>query len=180
MEDVEYLFQGGNTEMIILGIDPGTAITGYGIINVIGNKFYKVNHGVILTSASMSLPKRLQKIFEEINNVIIENKPEQMAIEQVFFNKNTKTALSVGHARGVIFLSGVLNNLPIAEYTPLQIKQSVVGYGRAEKHQIQKMVATVLGLREIPKPDDAADALAVAICHAQSYKLNSILLGGKL
>ncbi len=163
--------------MIILGIDPGTAITGYGVIEVVGNRYYNICYGTILTASNQKLPIRLKNIFDDLNGIIKEYRPDHMAVEQVYFSKNTKTALSVGHARGVVLLSGIQNNLTLAEYTPLQVKQSVVGYGRADKYQIQKMVATVLNLGHIPKPDDAADALAVAICHAQSYKLNSILMG---
>ncbi len=166
--------------MLILGVDPGTATTGFGIIEVKGNKYHSIKHGTILTEASMEMPSRLSIINRSLDKIISEYKPEHMAVEQLYFSKNTRTALTVGQARGVILLTGIQRNLHIGEYTPLQVKQAVAGYGRADKQQIQKMVATVLGLSDIPKPDDAADALAVAICHAHSYKLNSVLIRGKL
>jgi len=152
--------------MIILGVDPGTAITGYGIIKVEGNKFYSLDHGCIYTESEENCEIRLKKIYERICALLDEYQPDQMAVEELFFNKNIKTALSVGQARGVLLLAGALRGVPICEYTPLQVKQSVVGYGRADKKQVQHMVKNFLGLQEIPKPDDAADALAVAICHA--------------
>ncbi|PKM87745.1 MAG: crossover junction endodeoxyribonuclease RuvC [Firmicutes bacterium HGW-Firmicutes-12] len=155
--------------MIILGVDPGTAITGYGVIEHQGNRFRMIEYGVVSTSKDLVLAKRLQYIFEEINKLIDRFKPDHLAIEELFFNKNTKTALTVGHARGVIVLAGALKGLSVYEYTPLQVKQAVVGYGRAEKHQVQFMVKAIMNLMEIPKPDDAADALAIGICHANSY-----------
>lgn len=166
--------------MLILGVDPGTATTGFGIIEVKGNRYQSIIYGTILTEASMNMPSRLGIINESLDGIISEYKPKHMAVEQLYFSKNTRTALTVGQARGVILLTGIQRKLFIGEYTPLQVKQSVAGYGRADKQQIQKMVATILGLSIIPKPDDAADALAVAICHAHSYKLNSVLTGEKL
>jgi crossover junction endodeoxyribonuclease RuvC len=157
--------------MIILGVDPGTAITGYGVIEHLGNKFRLLEYGVVRSSKDLLLAERLQCIFKEINDVIDAFKPEHLAIEELFFNKNTKTALAVGHARGVIVLAASLKGIPVYEYTPLQVKQAVVGYGRAEKHQVQFMVKAIMNLMEIPKPDDAADALAIGICHANSYHL---------
>jgi len=154
--------------MIILGIDPGVAITGYGAISYEGNKFKVLEYGAVLTKSGIELPQRLLKINNEITAIIQRLKPQVFAIEELFFNKNIKTALSVGHARGVAILSAANQNLPIYEYTPLQVKQAVVGYGRADKNQVQQMVKILLGLNEIPKPDDVADALAVAICHGHS------------
>ncbi|MDK2823835.1 MAG: crossover junction endodeoxyribonuclease RuvC [Clostridia bacterium] len=152
--------------MIILGVDPGTAITGYGIIKVDGNKFSSLEYGCIYTDADFTNEIRLQKIYEKIWGLLDFYQPDQMAVEELFFNKNVRTALSVGQARGVILLAGALKGLKVNEYTPLQVKQAVVGYGRAHKQQVQQMVKVFLNLKETPKPDDAADALAVAICHA--------------
>lgn len=159
--------------MIIMGIDPGFAITGYGVIKYEGNKFSVIDYGPILTEAHTPFDKRLLTLFQGLENLINIYKPDAISIEELFFNKNIKTALNVGHGRGVALLAGAMHNVPIFEYTPLQVKQSVVGYGRAEKQQIQQMVKLILNLDKIPKPDDVADALAMAICHAHSYKLNS-------
>ncbi len=158
--------------MLILGIDPGTAITGYGIVAQEGHHLKRIGFGVIRTEAKADLALRLTKIFEAVTAIIQKYRPEIMAVEELFFNKNTRTALAVGQARGVILLAASLAGLPVVEYTPLQVKVSVVGYGRAEKLQVQEMVRILLCLGEIPKPDDAADALAIAICHAHSHKLN--------
>ncbi|MFZ5943310.1 MAG: crossover junction endodeoxyribonuclease RuvC [Bacillota bacterium] len=152
--------------MIILGIDPGTAITGYGIIKVEGNKFSSLDYGCIYTDSSWADANRLKLIYEKVSSLIELHQPQEMAVEELFFNKNVKTALSVGQARGVILLTGARKGLVVSEYTPLQVKQAIVGYGRAHKQQIQQMVKIFLNLSNIPKPDDAADALAVAICHA--------------
>ncbi len=154
--------------MLILGIDPGVAITGYGIVSSEGNRFKIIEYGVVLTGPEMELAQRLLKISQDITAIISRYRPDVMAIEELFFNKNAKTALTVGHGRGVAILAAASQGLPVCEYTPLQVKQAVAGYGRAEKSQMQSMVKTLLCLPEIPKPDDAADALAVAICHAHS------------
>lgn len=154
--------------MIILGIDPGIAITGYGVITYEGNKFNTIDYGAIITDNKSSLPERLGIINKKLSAVIDKYKPDAFSVEELFFNKNVKTALTVGHARGVILFTAYSKNLNIYEYTPLQVKQAVVGYGRAEKKQIQQMVKIILNLKEIPKPDDVADALAIAICHAHS------------
>lgn len=159
--------------MRIIGIDPGTAITGYSLIEKQGNRLQVITYGCIYTESKWDLSKRLHKIFVDISDLIKEYQPDHMAVEELFFNTNAKTALSVGHARGVVLLAGELNQLLVSGYTPLQVKQAISGYGRAEKSQIQKMVKTILCLEEIPKPDDAADALAVAICHSQSYTVNN-------
>ncbi|MHB8171580.1 MAG: crossover junction endodeoxyribonuclease RuvC [Thermincolia bacterium] len=160
--------------MLIMGVDPGTAITGYGIVDLSGNKFQVIAYDCIRTPAEAPLEQRLQNIYQECKIIINQYRPEHFAIEELFFNKNVRTALAVGHARGVAMLAAAEMNLPVYEYTPLQVKQAVVGYGRAEKSQVQFMVKTLLGLQRVPKPDDVADALAIAICHAHSYKLNSV------
>lgn len=158
--------------MIILGIDPGTALTGFAVISVEGNVFKPIEYGCIYTDSKIDLEKRLVKIFNEISLLIDKYKPTEMAVEELFFNKNVKTALSVGQARGAVLLAGALKDLKVDGYTPLQIKQGVVGYGRADKRQVQHMVKVILNLAEIPKPDDAADAVAVAICHAHFRQTN--------
>lgn len=156
----------GESNLIIIGIDPGTAITGYGVIECLGNKYKVLDYGCIRTAAGMLLEHRLEKIYQGIATLIRLYHPEEAAIEQLFFNKNARTALAVGHARGVIYLAATHNNVEISEYTPLQVKQAVVGYGRADKHQVQYMIKTIFKMPDIPKPDDAADALAIALCHA--------------
>ena len=160
--------------MIILGIDPGLAIVGYGIIECNGNKFRALEYGAIVTEAETNFPDRLKIIYEEMTNIIEEFNPIDLAIEELFFNKNVKTAIKVGQARGVEILAAVNKGLEIYEYTPLQIKQGVVGYGRAEKGQVQEMVRMLLNLKDIPKPDDVADALAVALCHGYSLKFKEM------
>ena len=154
--------------MRILGVDPGFAITGYSIIDYIGNKFHLETSGAVLTEAHTSFPLRLEKINKELDDIIKTYKPDAMAIEELFFNNNAKTAINVAQARGVILMTARINALDIFEYTPLQIKQALTGNGRAEKKQIQFMVKSILGLDKIPKPDDAADALAVALTHLQT------------
>lgn len=152
--------------MIILGIDPGYAIVGYGFLKYENNHFSILDFGAITTPADMKFPDRLNIIFQDLSFLMQKYKPEVMAIEKLFFNTNKKTAVDVAQARGVILLSAKVNNCNIYEYTPLQVKQSVVGYGRAEKKQVQEMTKKILGLSSVPKPDDTADALAMAICHA--------------
>lgn len=154
--------------MIVLGIDPGTAITGYGLIKDLGSKIEVINYSCIKTSPRISLASRLCKINEELERLINDYQPEVVAVEELFFNKNVRTALAVGQARGVVLLTAAKAGLEIKEYTPLQVKQALVGYGRAEKHQIQYMVKMLLNLEQVPEPDDVADALAIAICHAYS------------
>lgn len=166
--------------MRILGIDPGYAILGWGIIDVIGNRFSVVDYGAVLTDTSMEMPARLQSLYNGLTDIINKYKPEDASIEQLFFNSNAKTAILVGEARGVAVLACANGNLNIAEYTPLQIKQALVGYGRADKKQVQYMVKTMLNLKSVPKPDDTADALAAAICHAHSHGRRDILKAGKL
>jgi crossover junction endodeoxyribonuclease RuvC len=160
-----------------LGIDPGTAITGWGIVDLeLGGQDLKmVACGVITTPAKTPLPERLKTIYQDLNRVIETYQPDTSAIEALFFSRNAKTALSVGHGRGVAMLALANANLPIAEYKPLEIKQAIAGYGGADKGQIQRMVKLLLNLSEIPRPDDAADALAVAICHLHSVRLKSLM-----
>lgn len=158
--------------MIILGIDPGFAIVGYGIVEFKNNKFKPIDYGVIKTESNIPFSKRLQKLYFSINEIIDMYKPDFVSVEELFFNTNVKTAIAVGHARGAILLAAENKSVPIFEYTPLQIKQAITGYGRADKIQMQQMVKTLLNLSAIPKPDDAADALAAAICHGHSYKMS--------
>ncbi len=163
--------------MRILGIDPGYAILGYGIIDVTGNRFSVVDYGAILTDTSMEMPQRLKRLYDGLTNLIKIYEPDEASIEELFFNNNAKTAILVGEARGVAVLACANGGLPIGEYTPLQIKQALVGYGRADKKQVQFMVKTMLNLKSVPKPDDTADALAAAICHAHSKDRRDILKG---
>jgi len=158
--------------MIILGIDPGTAIMGYGLIEQKGNHLSALAYSCWRTPAHTPLAERLLMLYEQIDPFLQEHPPDHMAVEELFFSRNTTTALSVAHARGVVLLSGAKRGIPVYEYTPLQVKQAVVGYGRADKKQVQQMVKGLLKLDEIPRPDDTADALAIAICHAHSYALD--------
>ncbi|EEI83595.1 crossover junction endodeoxyribonuclease RuvC [Anaerococcus tetradius] len=156
--------------MIILGIDPGIAIMGYGIIEFKENKVKVLENGVVTTSSKTKTGRRLELLYDNLHQIIKEFKPDEFAIEELFFNSNVKTAITVGHARGVQVLCAQQNMLPIYEYTPLQIKQAITGYGRASKSQMQLTVTRLLNLKEMPKPDDAADALSVALCHALSQR----------
>jgi crossover junction endodeoxyribonuclease RuvC len=157
--------------MRILGIDPGTGILGFGVIDTDKGKTKLVDAGVIRTSSKDEDAVRLQTIFEELTGIIAELKPAEMSVEKLFFAQNVTTAMTVAQARGVVLLAGQQAGLEIFEYTPLQIKQALTGYGRAEKQQIQEMVRVVLGLKEVPKPDDCADALAAAITHSMTARL---------
>lgn len=154
--------------MKILGIDPGYAIMGYGIVEMKGNHFSVCGYGALTTDSGMNMPDRLKHLYTQLMDIIREYEPDVAAIEELFFNTNVKTAIMVGQARGVAILACANSGLEIFEYTPLQIKQGLVGYGRAEKAQIQAMVKTILNLKAVPKPDDTADALAAAICHGHS------------
>lgn len=155
--------------MRILGIDPGTGILGFGVVDVDARgKATLVDGGVIRTPAKQADSERLETIYDELTEIIKINKPEVMSVEKLFFAKNVTTAMSVSQARGVVLLCGIQNGLELFEYTPLQIKQALTGYGRADKKQIQEMVRVVLRLDEVPKPDDCADALAAAICHSMT------------
>lgn len=163
--------------MIILGFDPGIAIVGYGVIEINNNKVVPVQYGAINTQANLDAATRLKLIYDSALEIIANYQPEAVAIEKLFFNKNITSAMSVSEARGVLILSAVTNSLPVYEYTPMQVKQAVVGYGRAEKAQVQEMVKILLKLKERPRPDDVSDALAIAICHANSHKMGSRLRG---
>jgi len=151
--------------MRIMGIDPGIATIGFGIIDCEGNKMDVVRYGAILTPAKTSLSSRLGQIYRDMNELISAFSPDAVAIEELFFNTNLTTGISVAHGRGVIILACEQSGLPMYEYTPLQIKQAITGYGRAEKKQMMDMVKRLLNLKDTAKPDDASDALAVAICH---------------
>lgn len=152
--------------MVILGIDPGYAIIGWGVLEYRANKFKVIDYGAITTQAKTPFPLRLCDIYNGLCNIIKKYKPEVLSMEKLFYNNNAKTVIDVAQARGVITLAAQQNGLKIAEYTPLQVKQSVTGYGRAVKKQVQEMTRIILNLDKIPKPDDTADALAMAICHA--------------
>lgn len=154
--------------MIILGIDPGYAIIGYGVLEYSNNHFRVIDYGAVTTPAGMEFNRRLEIIYDELDILMSKHKPDVMAIEKLFYNTNAKTVIDVAQARGVTVLAAQKHGLEIAEYTPLQVKQSVVGYGRAEKKQVQEMMRIMLKLEKIPKPDDTADALAMAICHAHT------------
>jgi len=156
--------------MRILGIDPGSRATGYGLIEQQGNRLIHLDNGAIFTESQEALPQRLQTIFQRLNQLIETFRPDAVAVEQVFMARNPASALKLGHARGVALLAGINAGLPVAEYSALQVKSAVVGYGRAGKNQVQQMTRTLLNLAEIAQ-EDAADALAVAICHAHSRHL---------
>ncbi len=163
--------------MLVIGIDPGTAATGYGLVREqeADATLECVAYGVVTTPPSQSLPKRLQTIHRELKSIITLHRPDSGAVEKLFFQRNVTTAMSVGQGRGVAMLALADCDLEVGEYTPLQVKQAVSGYGGADKRQMQEMVRTLLNLESIPKPDDAADALAVAICHLYSMKMNSLI-----
>ena len=154
--------------MIVLGIDPGYAIVGVGVVEYKNSRFSLVSYGAITTDAGVPFNRRLEIIYDELTEIIEKYKPDAMSVEKLFYNSNAKTVIDVSQARGVIMLAARKTHTPVFEYTPLQVEQSVVGYGRAEKKQVQDMTKRILKLNEIPKPDDAADALAMAICHAPS------------
>lgn len=154
--------------MRILGIDPGYAIMGWAVLDKKGNHFEAVDYGAATTDAGTEMPLRLQHLYSELCAVIAKYHPEEASIEELFFNTNAKTVIHVGEARGVAILACVNNGLRVNEYTPLQIKQALVGYGRADKKQVQEMVKAILNLDEVPKPDDTADAVAAAICHGNA------------
>ncbi|HEY8999651.1 MAG TPA: crossover junction endodeoxyribonuclease RuvC [Candidatus Saccharimonadales bacterium] len=156
--------------MRILGIDPGTGILGFGVIDVSKGKVQLVDAGVIRTPVHEDDAVRLQTIFEELTDIIVQTKPQQMSVEKLFFAKNVTTAMTVAQARGVVLLCGQQAGLEIFEYTPMQIKQAVTGYGKADKKQMQEMVRVILGLKETPQPDDCADAIAAALTHAQTVR----------
>lgn len=159
--------------MRILGIDPGIATVGFGVVDYKNNKFKTIDYGAVLSPANTDMTQRLKMIYDDMSYIIERYNPDQVAIELLFFNTNVKTAINVGQARGVLILTAANKNIPVYEYTPLQVKQAVVGYGRAEKAQVQYMTKAILSLKEVPKPDDAADALALAVCHAHTARANT-------
>ena len=163
--------------MVVLGIDPGFATIGYGIVKKKGSIYMPIDYGVIKTSPKTSAPQRFKQIYDSLEELIKKYKPDAIAIEELFFNRNAKSLINVAQSRGVSILAAIIYCGNIYEYTPLQIKQGLTGYGRAEKHQVQYMLKNLLGISDIPKPDDAADALAVAITHLQT---NQVLSGTKI
>ncbi|HEY3365835.1 MAG TPA: crossover junction endodeoxyribonuclease RuvC [Symbiobacteriaceae bacterium] len=163
--------------MRILGIDPGTAIMGYGVVEGAGSRERAVAYGALVTKSDMLTEVRLQKLYRGVVDLLLEFKPEALAVEELFFGRNVTTAIYVGQARGVVLLAAADNGIPIREFTPMQVKMAVTGYGRADKAQVQAMVKTLLSLAETPKPDDVADALAVAIAALHGSNLASRLGG---
>jgi len=161
--------------VLVLGVDPGLATMGYGLVREVGGGLQAVDYGVVTTSPKLSLPQRLQQLYRELSRLIQQHQPDEGAIEELFFSRNVRTAMSVGHARGVVLLALADAGLPVADYTPLTIKQAVSGFGGADKIQMQMTVKLLLRLDNLPTPDDAADALAVAICHHHSARLNRVL-----
>jgi crossover junction endodeoxyribonuclease RuvC len=160
--------------MLVLGIDPGTATTGYGLVRDVDSGPEMVAYGVILTPAGAAMPQRLVTIFHELKKLIALHRPDTGAVEKLFFARNVSTAMTVGQARGVALLALAEAGIEVGEYNPRDVKQAVAGYGAADKPQMQGMVKAILNLAEIPRPDDAADALAVAICHLHSARLKSL------
>ena len=161
--------------MVVIGIDPGTALTGYGLVQEKEDGGLKVlGYGVIQTPPGLPMPERLLELHRQLREVILLHRPQSGAVEKLFFQRNVRTALSVGQARGVILLALAEAGLPVIEYTPLEVKLAVAGYGGADKNQVQQMVRALLDLDEIPHPDDAADALAVAICHVHSARMRGL------
>jgi len=161
----------GGEGKVYLGIDPGLATLGFGLIEEKDNRLLCREYGIISTASNEEMPERLLNLYNKTNELIVHYKPSNVAMEQLFFSKNVKTAFQVGQARGVIILAAAQNGLEVFEYSPLEIKKAITGYGQADKKQMQSLVKSILQLKEIPKPDDAADALAVAICHLQVHQL---------
>lgn len=165
-----------NISRVVVGIDPGTAKTGYGIVREQENgELEWIAHGVVTTPSDWDEPKRLLELYQKLCEILSTYKPDCCAVEKLFFQKNVKTAISVGQGRGAALIAAAASDLPVGEYTPLEVKLAVVGYGSADKGQVQQMVKVLLGLSDIPQPDDAADALAVAICHLHSTRRNQLL-----
>lgn len=164
--------------MLVVGIDPGTATTGYGVIEYIKGKESLISYGTIRTAADLPMEMRLLKIHREFNDLLDKYQPDAVAIEELFHHKNAKTVITVAQSRGVLLMTAAARELQLAEYTPLQVKQAVSGYGNADKKQVQIMVQKILRMEQIAKPDDAADALAIAICHIHSCRMGSIYKGG--
>ena len=161
--------------MRVLGIDPGLAITGYAVVEEDGSDLQLIAAGVVRTPAKTPDPDRLREIHQELDALVSHYRPEASAVEELFFSRNIKTAMAVGQARGVILLTLANAGLPIAEYTPMQVKEAITGYGNADKRQVQEMVRMLLDLPEVPRPDDAADAVAVAICYLHRARLDNLL-----
>jgi crossover junction endodeoxyribonuclease RuvC len=164
----------GNTSVKILGIDPGIGRTGWGVIEVQSSKFKIQNYGCIETSKELPLEKRIESLYDQLSRIIKEEKPDEIAVEELFFNTNVKTALAVGQARGVVLLLASQNTLPLGEYSPMEVKLAITGYGKAEKRQVEQMMMALLKLKVKPKIDDTSDALAVALTHAFSRKLQKL------
>ncbi len=164
--------------MLVLGIDPGTAITGYGLVREEEERLVLLRCGVIATPSGQPLAERLQSIYRGLTGLIQEHQPDAAAVEELFFSRNVRTALSVGHARGVALLALADAGLPIHEYKPLEVKQAIAGYGGADKRQVQEMVRLLLDLERVPQPDDAADAVAVAVCHIHSARMAALIADG--
>jgi crossover junction endodeoxyribonuclease RuvC len=161
--------------MLVIGIDPGTATTGYGLVREEETgSLAAVDYGVIITPAGLSMPQRLLELYRRLSEILLLHHPESGAVEKLFFQRNVRTAISVGQGRGVVLLALAQADLAVAEYTPLEVKQAVAGYGGADKNQVQQMVRALLNLDAIPQPDDAADALAVAICHLHSSQVQAL------
>jgi crossover junction endodeoxyribonuclease RuvC len=161
--------------MTVMGVDPGISVTGYGVIRLEDNVLKSLCYGGIRTDSATPVQRRLKRIYDTLSETIRRYRPDAVAVEELFFNRNVNTAFAVGMARGIALLAAEMEDVPVSSYTPLQVKQAVVGYGRATKNQIQQMVKVLLGLEEIPTPDDAADALALAICHINSHRLLQML-----
>lgn len=164
--------------MLVIGIDPGTATTGFGLVRDTAQGLEVVDFGTILTPAGLPQEQRLVMLFDQLSKILILHRPESAAVEKLFFSRNVTTAITVGQARGVVLLALARSGLAVDEYTPMEIKQAVAGYGGADKNQIQQMVRALLNLEDVPKPDDAADALAIAICHLHSHRLKRYLEEG--
>ncbi len=160
--------------MLVVGIDPGTATTGFGVVAETPEGYHAIAYGVILTPANQPLELRLLSLYRQLNQVLTLHRPDYGAVEKLFFSKNVTTAMAVGQARGVALLTLAELGIPMAEYNPVEVKQAVAGYGGAGKHQVQSMVKALLQLSDLPRPDDAADALAIAICHLSTYRMNTL------
>ena len=167
--------EGPSGRQVVLGIDPGTAITGFGVVSEEGDSLRLLECGVIQTVAGQPLAWRLRSLYESLSQLLDRWQPDEAAVEELFFSRNTTTALAVGHARGVTLLALAQAAVPVAEYTPMQVKQAIVSYGKGTKAQVQEMVRVILQLDFVPQPDDAADAVALAICHLHSARLSRLL-----
>lgn len=168
----------GCTGLRVLGIDPGMAILGYGVVEESRGRFLARAWGCVRTETGETVPARLERVHRGVVELLLAHRPDVVAVEELFFRRNVTTAIAVGQARGVVLLAAHQHGLPVAEYTPAQVKQAVVGYGKAEKPQVQAMVKMALGLHESPRPDDAADALAIALCCLQSRRMEDLLARG--